>query len=156
MSGTSYARGTGGEAWLLCPGGELGTALAAFAPVLPALVLAQDEPECVRFGAAFVAASGGALERVTAEAPPELAHLLEDALARSPGRVLCLARAPLLVATVAHLLGLSGNGARALRIDPGRAFLLRDERVGFVLRHANVGAPEREPGTRLPLWKSAP
>ncbi|MEQ1892566.1 MAG: hypothetical protein ABL998_08505 [Planctomycetota bacterium] len=154
MNGTPYARGTGGEAWLLCPGGELAAALAAFDSVLPALVLAQDEPQCARFGAAFAAAGGSALELVPAGTP--LALALEQALVRSAGRVLCLSTAPLASATVAHVLGLAAGGARVLRLDPGRAFLLRDERVGFVLRHANVGGPEREPGTRLPLWKSAP
>ena len=156
MSGTSNARGAGGEAWLLCPGGELATVLAAFEALLPALVLAQDEPESVRFGAAFAAAGRSALERVAGGTPAQLTRALEGALARSAGRVLLFAPAPALAATVAHVLGLAAGSVRALRIDPGRAFLLRDERVGLVLRHANVCGPEREPGTRLPLWKSTP
>ena len=153
ISGASHARGTGGEAWFLCPGGELATTLAAFAEALPAFVLAQDEPECARFGSAFAEASVCALELV---APAQLVPVLEGVLARTPGRVLCCCTAPLLLATVASLLGLPESGARALRVDPGCAFLLRDERIGLVLRHANVCGPEREPGTRLPLWKSAP
>ena len=156
IRGASHARGTGGEAWFLCPGGELATTLAAFAEALPAFVLAQDEPECARFGSAFAEASVCALELV---APAQLVPVLEGvegALARAPGRLLCLFDAELVTAVVAHALGLPESGARALRVDPGRAFLLRDERIGLVLRHANVCGPEREPGTRLPLWKSAP
>ena len=123
MSGTPNVRGAGGEAWLLCPGGEPAAMLAAFGMLLPAPVLALDEPESVRFATALAQSGGSALERCAHTSPETLAHALEAALARSSGRVLWFAPAPTLAAMVAHALGLAAGGARALRIDPGRAFL---------------------------------
>lgn len=157
MSAPTNARGLGQELWFLCPGSEerLRQCTASFAEALPERVLAHADPGCRPWAEAFARAALRTPERLGPETPEELAALLPE-LARPHARVLFVLPAPLLTASVALALGLAERGRRALRVDPGRAFLLRDERMGLVLRHANVLGPEREPGTRLPLWKSAP
>jgi len=156
MADPSHTRAAGTEAWLVRPGdeAELAACRAAFETHLPATVLAFPEPACQRWAAAF--AGGGACGRLQPGPAGDVAAALVDALTRAEGRLFAFLPGPALCATVAGLLGLAPPGARALRVDPGRAFLLRDERVGLVLRHANVLGPEHDPGTRLPLWRGAP
>jgi hypothetical protein len=152
MGAPAHAHDPSPEAWLLCPGtdADLARSRSAFAELGPVHVAAAADPGCERWATAFARAAG--LEPEPLDAEVELAALL----ARVAGRALLFLPAAELVATVARALALAPHGARALRVDPGRAFLVRAERIGLVLRHANVLGPEREPGTRLPLWKSAP
>ena len=74
---------------------------------------------------------------------------LERALGRGP-RVLAVLSYDVLRVSVACALGLEFARSIALRVDPGRVVLLRDDPIGWVLRRSNVLFPEESSGTALP------
>ena len=138
------------EVWLVCVGSDelLAPRLLDFAPTPAALLLAVNEPACQRWAAAFARQNGAPCERLAGHAPEDV--LAELAARMQPGRILVCLPAVTLRETLVLALELPRERARQVRIDEGRAALLRDDGAGFVLRHTNVLGPEREPGTGLP------
>lgn len=155
-------RGLGTELWLARAGSaaELASRLRAFEGIVLGLVLYPPGGEEQRWAEAFAAASGATLEHAPELAPAaresaaELAArawpVLEEALGRGLTSVLVVLSREVLLASVAQALALSHEGVAALRVDPGRLVLLRDEPGGISLRRSNVLAPETNPGTALP------
>lgn len=157
------ARGAGTELWLLRPGprAELEACLVAFAERRFARILCASGVDERAWAEAFaraagthstscaelsVCATGATRAALTARAWA----LLVAALEAGEGPILAVLPAELLGLVVAEALGFPLERAGALRVDPGRAVLLRDDPLGIVLRRSNVRAPELAPGTPLP------
>ena len=144
-----------GELWLLAT--PLGTRLAALAPAFaeaPAQLLARDDPDSRAAGEALARALGAEPCLALPAVPEAALAALAERLRAGGGRVLALLPAPEVPVLVARALGLSPARAAYLRVDAGRLTLLRAEDEGFVLRRANVLAPERDSGTALPTGRS--
>lgn len=155
------------ELWLLRPGHatEFRARLAAFGAAAPELLLCPPDGEEERWAAALARATSAALERsldLAGAAPLEGFESLAErawrplgaALERGAGCVLAVLSPAVLTAVAARALGLPRQGASALRVDPGRALLLRTGAAGLVLRRSNVCAPETDAGTALPDGRS--
>ena len=153
------------ELWLWRTGSpsELRTRLAAFDGTALDLVLCPPGGEEERWAAAFARAAP--LERTSELAAPRAGEPevalaarawapVEAGLARGLARVHCVLPFELLRLVVARALGLTPQGAAALRVDPGRAVLLRNAPSGLVLRRSNVLAPDAGAGTALPDGRS--
>jgi hypothetical protein len=173
------ARGAGTELWLLravaqshAPAerqielpAELAERLRAFASTRFGCVLSGPGPDERAWAAAFARAQGGTSSslpelgaRAAGESTAALAARAWSALEASlgagpspiPGPILAVLEPEVLGLAVARALGFPLERARALRVDPGRGVLLRDDPIGIVLRRSNARAPERASGTPLP------
>lgn len=151
------------ELWLLRAGSasEFDACRSAFGTAAPQVVLCPLGGEEERWAAALASACSAVLERSAAlaraaehEGLDALAERawgpLGAALERRPAVLLAVLAREVLQAVAARALGLSAQGARALRVDPGRALLLRSGPAGLVLRRSNAQAPETCAGTALP------
>ena len=153
------SRGSGAAIWLLraADGAQGETAqrdlALVFAAAEPAFVLsAPSGPE--RELAAAIAERSRARLVLAAELQQPLAaekevdlvsrawSLLERALLQGGAGILCVLPPDLIRILAALLLGIPPARSRALRVDPGRAVLILNGELGFVLRRSNVAAPE--------------
>lgn len=75
---------------------------------------------------------------------------LERALERAHPRFLAVLPGDVLRLCVACAIGYAFARSSALRVDPGRGVLLRDDPIGWVLRRSNALAPQEGTGTALP------
>lgn len=172
--GTGPARGAGTELLLLRPGSltDLERSLALFAGTELTCVLSppsarsgsdHDEQAWAARLARAHAAPHVLLSELAgaerAESDQALAArawpALERELACGHVRVLAVLAYDLVRVSVACALGLSLARSRALRLDPARLVLLRDEPVGLVLRCSNVLFPRAGAGTALPGGRPA-
>lgn len=167
LSNPFPARGAGAELWLVRPGsaGELEERLRAFADTRFAQVLCAPGPDERAWAESFArAASCASSSRselgldalrgtLNAESHAALAARAWNAIESCLGGgapILVVLPGELLGLVVAQALGFPLERAGALRVDAGRAVLLRDDPLGIVLRRSNVRAPERGAGTPLP------
>jgi Histidine phosphatase superfamily (branch 1) len=164
------ARGRGTELVLLRHGtpADLERSLALFAGTAFALVLSA--PRAGGGGAASAAHEWAARFAAQHAAPhlswPELAGaregetdsalagrawpLLERCPERAQPRILAVLSYDVVRLAVACALGYPFARSTALRVDPGRGVLLRDDPIGWVLRRSNMLSPEDSSGTPLP------
>ncbi len=172
------ARGSGTELLLLRPGtpADLERSLALFARTPLALVLSplrahevggDAEKDTDEWAARFADAHSAAHARL-----PELGPLrdgeteaalaerawpaLERSLERARPRILAVLSYDVVRISVACALGSALARSTALRVDPGRIVLLRDDPIGWVLRRSNVLFPVESSGTPLPSGRPAP
>lgn len=152
------ARGAGTELWLVRPGParELERRLAAFAGTELFLVLSPPSGEEADWAAAFAHAARAphrCLEELRSGPdrdgerawPP-----VEQALGGGHARILAVVGLDVLGVLVGRALSIPPERRGALRVDPGRCVLLRDDPIGLVLRRSNVAAPRIGSGTALP------
>lgn len=148
---------SGGEAWLLATPAHARVAelASAFAHAPPARLLASGaEARATAEALAAALGTGGECTPVPAE-PRAALEVLVAALEAGSGRIVAVLPPREAAALIACALELAPERAGALRLDAGRLCLLRDDPDGFVLRRANVLAPERTSGTALPTGKGA-
>jgi len=158
MKPAAESTAVGGEAWLLAApaGARLDELARAFAEAPPACIFARDEADCRAAAATLAPALGATLAGTPFPHAPDAAlATLRAALARGQAaRVLVVLPVHELAPLVARALEFPPERAAALHHEAGRLTLLRDEPAGFVLRRANVLAPERESGTALPTGRT--
>jgi hypothetical protein len=153
----------GKELWLLRAGSRPGldACLRAFAGTALDVVLAPPGAEEQSWAAALARASGDArLELDAALASDPVASDGDDRHARAwsvlvaalaaHARCLAVLGHEQLLAAVGRALDLDALDPRRMRVDPGRAVLLRGGAHGLELRRANVLGPETDPGMALP------
>jgi len=161
------APGSGTELWLLVPGAraELDARLQAFARTEFALVLGA--PSEMAWAAAFARArafeprlapelAAGADDEPFAALAARAWPALEFARTHGHPRALLVQPRSVLLALLARALDLPLEGPPRVRLEPGRAVLLRDDPAGLVLRRANVEAPLEGSGTALPTPERRP
>ena len=160
------------ELWLLRPG-PANTVSGVQATSADLVLYAPEgepagEPQAARWAAAL---AGDAPRTLDTALAPRRTNEDDQALAvrvfapvhaavrgARPGtRVIVVVELDVLRAIVAAALGIPPGRHGALLVEPGRAVMLRDDPLGFVLRRANVRAPEREDesGDAMPVWKGA-
>jgi len=171
------ARGRGTELVLLRPGtpADLERTLALFAGTALALVLSPPRLSPPRLSpprdgdsddAHAWAARFAGTHATPHECLPELAPAregeadaalaerawpaLERAAERAQPRILAVLSYDVVRLGVACALGYALSRSNALRVDPGRFVLLRDDPIGWVLRRSNALSPVESSGTPLP------
>jgi hypothetical protein len=174
------ARGRGTELLLLRPGSpaDLERSLALFTGTALALVLSPpalsppvlspprdggtgDAREAYEWAARFSGAHAAPHVCLTelarareGEADSALAErawpALERAVGRAEPRILAVLSYDVVRLGVACALGYPFARSTALRVDPGRFVLLRDDPIGWVLRRSNALSPAESSGTPLP------